>query len=383
MGQPSAIIHIGLRKTGSTSLQRALSGGRTRLQSQGCFYPNRHLPNAEQHSHLGLFIREGQYDKFSEAMSGILRDFAESKCDTLILSGEHFSTLEQHLVNRLWRGLSPTFGHIRVRLYVRNLYQYILSITAHLSKNRNGCGHPLEAIRRMRRFSPTQVLDRWEAVAGRDAVTVGCLDALPNGDVVADFAEFADVELPKTYQAGISDKRSNTSTDPITSGLLSGLVVEFGLRAEDFYSAYTAESDRRISLPAIESRYYDLVEEWVQNVDISHAKLAPYCSLLREKPSVSGREESTTDQLAEYLAFLATVLLRTRREALRRKDRAVNNDGQHVDSGNRDAQERSSIPAVSRAPDLGVPLYAEPIKEPQIKDLRRNKGITLRARTQD
>ncbi|HTW29263.1 MAG TPA: hypothetical protein VME92_19210 [Acetobacteraceae bacterium] len=309
MSQRSAILHIGLHKTGSTTLQYALVTNRVPLRDQGVFYSCEHLPSKTQHSHLALFLRTGQTDQYQSALRAILDDFGASGCSRIVLSGEEFSTLKAELVDKVYKDLATEVGRIEVVLYVRNLYKFMSSLVAQYSKGADTIIYPHVAISRLKGFNPSDVLRRWEAVAGEANVTVRCLDKLPEGKtIVESFADFAAIQLPLVA----ADSFANRSADAIAASLQSHLAFEFGLTEPVFYRAYFSELGERFSLPRIEARYFDQMEEWVRGVDLSHPKLRPFDEVMRARPAVTAADGDSSIRLAEYLGFMSAVLNRAR-----------------------------------------------------------------------
>ncbi len=316
MSPPSALLHIGLHKTGSTTLQNAFVANRVVLMDQGIFYPEHHLPSRTQHSHLALFLRSGQVERYTTAIDAIVGDFVAGGYSRLVLSGEEFSTLKSELVHQVHASLVPYFGEIRIILYVRNLFQFMLSLIAQYSKAGDAIIYPQTAIGRMRSFNPTDVLRRWEAVVGEKNVEVMCLDRLPAGaGIVENFAELAQLPLPKPGRELVA----NRSMDAITSSLLSHLAFEFGLQESVFYNAYFSRLVRRVSLPRTESYYCDLIQDWVQNVDLSHEKLKMFEPVMRARPAAEEASSENADRLEDYLDFLAAVLRHTHKAGTRNK----------------------------------------------------------------
>ncbi len=109
------------------------------------------------------------------------------------------------------------------------------------------------------------------------------------------------------------------SMDAITSSLLSHLAFEFGLQESVFYNAYFSRLVRRVSLPRTESYYCDLIQDWVQNVDLSHEKLKMFEPVMRARPAAEEASSENADRLEDYLDFLAAVLRHTHKAGTRNK----------------------------------------------------------------
>lgn len=86
-----AIIHGGMYRTGTTSLQAALSGNRPLLQSAGILYPGT-PPSASfpdtQHSHLFSKALRRDTAECETYLAGICASAAAANCDTVLLSSE-------------------------------------------------------------------------------------------------------------------------------------------------------------------------------------------------------------------------------------------------------------------------------------------------------
>ncbi len=90
------ILHIGTHKTGTSAIQNLLEENRSKLASDSVWYAK---TNREPHPHLSkhtsLFhaIRQGK-EAFIKEKRYIETEFANSGCDTLILSEEGFCEME-------------------------------------------------------------------------------------------------------------------------------------------------------------------------------------------------------------------------------------------------------------------------------------------------
>lgn len=299
-----ALVHIGLHKTGSTSLQHALAACRDALREQGFFYPVGYLPHRQQHSDLALLLKGRERDRHDRALDEILTDFLGSGCHTLILSGEEFSTLSLDEAGYFCNFLKGVVPEIRAILYVRNLYRFALSLMAQYSRGGDEivCLHA--AMARFAGLNPSRAVRVWENVAGPETdVAVACLEELPGETgLLRSFAAFAGVA---DFPAAPPGLRQNRSMDPVASALASHLTFEFGLSDLAFHQAYFDRPHERVSLPRTEAHHFAALREWVDAVDLSHPKLATHERSLRAIPEVAA---ASVPALPDYLRFLASVL---------------------------------------------------------------------------
>jgi hypothetical protein len=311
MNVMTSVVHIGLHKTGSSTLQSHLAGSRRLLADQGFCYPQGWAANKTQHSHMALFLRDRKVETYEAEFQRVTGEFRRSGCPHLILSGEEFSTLRPDAVQKFGADLKTVTEPVRIILYVRNLYRLVISIISQHSKGGKFVAYPRSVIERMGNFNLTQKIVMWENVFGKDNVTVQCLETFPpDCGIEAQFAAFAGVRL----RPGAGQTTANRSVDPISSALLTHLSHEFGVSHRIFYDAYFAAVKDRFPLPRTEGELIRLAKDWVEGVDVSHPKLAPFRDVLDTPPSRPGDTGYNTALARQYMEALASILLRTARQ---------------------------------------------------------------------
>ena len=105
------MLHIGLHKTGSTSIQAALKGyNKNKVRSIAFKEANHSIPMytifSEERYNYHIWQKEGlskgDIDKKKNAYLNILiKEFKNNKVKTLIISGEDLSVLKDHEVKAL------------------------------------------------------------------------------------------------------------------------------------------------------------------------------------------------------------------------------------------------------------------------------------------
>ena len=85
-------IHVGPHKTGSTSVQRALTAARETLAAAGVWYPPSLAGAAwpEQHADAWLLLRDERLADFDAWLASCRDEAAKRGCNTLLLSSENF-----------------------------------------------------------------------------------------------------------------------------------------------------------------------------------------------------------------------------------------------------------------------------------------------------
>lgn len=141
------ILHIGLHKTGTTSIQAFLQRNIGTLQThgldfyQGMVYPENHVElhaasmRPERQSgyknRSGLNVDQHYINTVREAVADFV---AQSRCNRILFSSEGLSLLrfpdEMHMLKSL---LPP--GEISIIVYLRNQVDYLRSYAAQLQKN--------------------------------------------------------------------------------------------------------------------------------------------------------------------------------------------------------------------------------------------------------
>ena len=178
------LIHIGMGRCGSSSIQRALKIKRAELSAHGIHYPETN-PAGDAHHLLGLLAD----DKFAEVelrWSSVLDGFEKSGCTTLLVSSESFIGISDRLFESIRRLLS---GYsVEVVFIVRNQRELLPSIYAQWIKEGiafRSFEHFYKVTKQEWHF--TRILERWSEAYGAENMKCGVLR--PGADAVQIFAE--------------------------------------------------------------------------------------------------------------------------------------------------------------------------------------------------
>jgi hypothetical protein len=200
-----AIIHIGTKKTGSTSIQGFLARQRRHLAAQGACYPRSPGPIVHVKLH-GLLARRRSAAKpgldaesvDSSKLSDFPRAFAREMqnlpptVDRVILSEERLSLLRlEDEIAELKALLQPHFDEFTIVVYLRSQASYMASRYSEQLRlcSFEGPDHIVSTPERLWPYDYRALTDRWAAVFGATAVTPRIYERTggKNFDSVADF----------------------------------------------------------------------------------------------------------------------------------------------------------------------------------------------------
>ncbi|WP_200328307.1 hypothetical protein [Thiocystis violacea] len=199
MTTPRIVLHIGLEKTGTTSIQRFLTTNRARLLARhGILYPTApELFRHETHSVVAAallgsgaqdFVTGGDTPRLDRVIAAI-DDAADTYAEQIVLSSEHFSSrLTPEAITRLAQCLAPF--PVEVLVYLRPQDEMVLSAFS----TRLLCGgrewmRPRGVGPHLRYFNYLQLLVPWADAFGYERIRVRLFDRthMQDGDVVTDF----------------------------------------------------------------------------------------------------------------------------------------------------------------------------------------------------
>lgn len=180
------VIHIGLRKTGTTSIQKFLHANRGLLLEKGILYPSSGLPVKEsRYAHHDLAadltgIRPptvpGSWEKLSDEIS-------EFNGKLIFISSEIFSVAITEKIEELRKRLS---GHkVTILLYLRDPAKFIVSLYKAQIKGHNEFRSFRNFIRRKPEwidFDP--LVESWQRVFGPENLVLKNYDELAGGDLL-------------------------------------------------------------------------------------------------------------------------------------------------------------------------------------------------------
>lgn len=219
MTAPTAILHIGVTKTGTSSIQARLEANRATLAAASV-----HLPASLGHrNHARLIDAARDPDGPDAAAFRAEMQALPPAIRTVVFTSEAFGAMltTPAAVAPLRRLLDPCFAAFAVHVYLRRQDEH--RVSSFSTAMRAGMGHrqiPLSG-RRFADYGP--LLEAWAAVFGRAAVhpRVFVRAEFPGGDVVADFCRAAGLPaLPEPAEAG-GDR--NTSLVPAAQRMLDRL----------------------------------------------------------------------------------------------------------------------------------------------------------------
>ena len=238
-----AIFHLGLQKTGTTTIQHFLRGNAAALSEQGI--AARRVPNgvvARQDSQLEFgicqFARAGRLlpnpgtassyrvedldalQRFADRYEARLRKFIAGRAEQVcLISSEHVGawTVDEDLARAMDDWLHTLFDEVQYVMYIRRQEDWLLSLYSQALRN----GHAPNLgryVRRLIRQDYARRVDPWYTVAGPERFRLRLMepDALTDGDLLADFAEVAGISLDGLWRP----PRRNESYSPDAAYLL-------------------------------------------------------------------------------------------------------------------------------------------------------------------
>jgi hypothetical protein len=207
-----AVCHIGLPKTGTTTIQSFLQDNAAALDRQGVIYRRfqprqpiqseyllaafkalgRTFKQPGRQQRLGVASRQELVETVTGFESWIDRQLAGTKAQTWLISCEILVTdLRQPAgVRALHDWLSARFSEVTYVVYLRRQDLWVASFYAQFLRFGETATIEEFAARRPA-FDYMQLVELWSSVAGSDRVKVRLLeaDALKDGDLLADFCE--------------------------------------------------------------------------------------------------------------------------------------------------------------------------------------------------
>jgi tetratricopeptide (TPR) repeat protein len=241
--KPELILHIGLPKTGTTSIQHVFSKNREALLAQSVLFPN--SPGRLDHSLLPAAVLGKDLDPrhfwapIWEGMSPAARierfrrEFVEELTSIpdhvrlVVISAEHCGVFltTREAVETLAGMLRPYFSGIRILAYLRRQDLYIASIY----NQRLRVGQlvqpslPAGSAKNLFVYNYEALLGLWASVFGESAIQVRIFEkaSLLRGDVVDDFIEACGIKLDIAEDDPV--RTQNESTSVIGQHLLIAL----------------------------------------------------------------------------------------------------------------------------------------------------------------
>ncbi len=188
------VVHIGLPKSGSTTIQTFLGANEEALRKQSIEYPQVGRGRRIAHHNFAHELK-GRIAKFNPA-SGTVSELAdylqEASCKTTLISSELLASCDRGMVERFGEALSGLGQPIRIVLIIRNLVD--LAPSSYAQKIRYGLNtydfdEFFKFMLAQDRFNPFQIASHWGATFGIDAIRVRVLEPaqLLNGDLIDDY----------------------------------------------------------------------------------------------------------------------------------------------------------------------------------------------------
>jgi len=200
------IIHCGLNKTGTSSLQHFLASNDKILRDHGVLYPNSGR-EAECHHGWSLSNIHHDHDQFNRLADGMFCERADEQ--RVVLSSEAFQDAGRiDLIRDAFRG-----ARVSAVFYLRNYVEYFTSWWGEDVQSGTICEHATNfALMKQRFLFP--ILNRWHDALGRGNIMVLPYqhEVMIGGDVRCDFMKrVLDIDIASGEGWSITQEIHNPS----------------------------------------------------------------------------------------------------------------------------------------------------------------------------
>ena len=230
--KPHAILHIGVEKTGTTTIQEFLHQNRKLLADKGIYFPR--FMNPRNHLKLAVFCcndnRSNQFTRIKDIDLPAKRKYWKKNFQTLfdrkmrmistnyhtvIFSSEHLSTLlrKKNEIQNLKKLLQKYASSFSIIVYIRRQDLIAGSMISNIAKVGFGTSLPRGAKIFKRHFYDFErLLKRWSSIFGNENISLRIFEKshLINGDLLEDFMKQscithdAKLKIPGRFNRSIS-----------------------------------------------------------------------------------------------------------------------------------------------------------------------------------
>ncbi|MBU0577413.1 sulfotransferase family protein [Patescibacteria group bacterium] len=212
-------LHIGVHKTGSTSIQRFIRNNKEQLLKAGVFIPlledeYRHDNYGNNHVNLAWEIRNNnQFDPKKATWKKFITDYQNSDCQKAVISTEALDGMKESEIVSLYRLLRDHFD-TTIICYLRRQDRLVNSEYCQAVKT--GLRDfsfkvKLNLVHKIDQYNFKSLLDRWSDIFSRERVKPRIFEKeqFINGNLIDDFLDACDI--PPDI---IEDKEKNIIMNP-------------------------------------------------------------------------------------------------------------------------------------------------------------------------
>jgi hypothetical protein len=213
------IIHIGLKRSGSGSIQEFLNVNDNALRRLRIDYPRVGRWRRPSHSNFAQELKgRKQFAPGQNGLADLVEHWRSEPSEFKIISTERFEFLDAVEIQSLKTSLSQVSADFRIVLYTRNLAEVIRSIYAQrirLGQKTYDFDRFFDVQMEEGRLDDFATAQAWAEVFGWENIRVRCVDEghLVNGDLTDDFLATAGLDPnERRLQAMVRPGRSNVSS---------------------------------------------------------------------------------------------------------------------------------------------------------------------------
>ena len=245
------VLHIGMAKTGTSSIQDTLGHGAEQLREQGIYYAP-WKPFNHSFTFSTLFLRNPQKSFYYKQLSPITDEawaqelqrlralwqqlFASFEHGTCVISAENLGRLSAEEIDSLKEFVSPWFDEIRVVAYVRHPLQ---ALKSQWEQNVKELSEPLtgEAVlARTKQRLTYRFFERWIDAFGRENFILRRFDPAKfvDGNLLSDFLHAASLNIGAELK--LPELESNQSLGAEGAAFLLAMNARYPLYTENEYN---------------------------------------------------------------------------------------------------------------------------------------------------